>query len=369
MKYDYLIVGAGLYGSVFAYEARRREKRCLVIDKRRHIGGNCFTKAINGINVHSYGAHIFHTSNKEVWDFMRKFCEFNNFINTPIANYKGELYNLPFNMNTFCKMWDDIRTPYDARRKIEKQRGEFNSIVNPQSLAEQGLRLVGKDIYSKLIKGYSEKQWGMDADEIPAEVLSRVPIRYTFNNNYFDDTYQGIPIGGYTQIFLKLLDGIDILLNTDFLEHRAELAELADRILYTGPIDAYFDYVFGALDYRSLRFKHELLLGVRDYQGNAVFNFTDRETPYTRIIEHKHFEFGTQEDTVITYEYPIPYAKDEEPYYPICNEKNFKLYVEYNKLAESHDNVSFCGRLGEYMYYDMDDTVFRALNHPWLLND
>lgn len=366
MHYDFLIVGAGLYGSIFAHEASRQGKRCLVVEKRDHIGGNCYTRKMAGINVHWYGAHIFHTSDEKVWNYMQHFCQFNNYVNSPIANYKGELYHLPFNMNTFCELWPDVHTPEEARRRITEQQAEYASIAEPRNLEEQAMKLVGRDMYEKLVKGYSEKQWGMPAKEIPAFVLRRLPLRFTFDNNYFNDPHQGIPIGGYTKIFERLLATADVWLNTDFLARRDELLPLADRVLYTGPIDAYFGYRFGKLEFRTVRFDHKLLEGVADFQGNAVFNYTDASVPYTRVIEHKHFEFGNQPDTVVSYEYSERWQEGSEPYYPINNERNEALAARYRELASSEHNVSFGGRLGEYKYYDMDKVVAEALNHPWL---
>lgn len=365
-QYDFLIVGAGLYGAVFANIAKEKGKKCLVVERRNHIGGNCFTKCINDINVHWYGAHIFHTSNEQVWQFINRFCTFNHYVNSPIANYKGELYNLPFNMNTFCKLWPDVHTPDEAKARIAEQQAEFADIAEPHNLYEQGMKLAGRDIFLKLIKGYSEKQWGMPAEMIPAFVLRRLPFRFTFDNNYFSDPHQGVPIGGYTQLLEKLLDGVDVRLSTDFLTDRNQLQSLADRIVYTGPIDAFFDYSLGHLDYRSLRFDHQLKTGVDNYQGNAVFNFTDAETPYTRIIEHKHFEFGKQPDTVITYEYPQDWQPGAEPYYPINNVRNDTLAAKYKSMASNENNISFGGRLGEYKYYDMDKTIAQVLAHSWL---
>ena len=366
--YDFLIVGAGLYGSVFAHEAAKRGKRCLVLEKRDHIGGNCYNREIAGINVHWYGAHIFHTSNELVWNYMQQFCQFNNYVNSPIANYRGELYNLPFNMNTFCKLWPDVLTPDDACRRIAKQRMEVGMTADcqPHNLEEQAISLVGRDIYEKLVKGYSEKQWGMPATEIPAFVLRRLPLRFTFDNNYFNDPYQGIPMGGYTKIFERLLDGVEVRLNTDFIADKENFKAIADRILYTGPIDAYFDYCLGKLEFRTLRFDHKLMQGVENYQGNAVFNYTDAEVPYTRVIEHKHFEFGKQPDTVVSYEYSEQWHEGSEPYYPINNERNDALAARYHDLALQEQKVSFGGRLGEYKYYDMDKIVAQVLNHPWI---
>ena len=365
-KYDYLIVGAGLYGAVFAQIATQNGKKCLVVERRNHIGGNCYTKKINDINVHYYGAHIFHTSNEEVWQYMNRFCTFNHYVNSPIANYKGELYNMPFNMNTFCKLWPDVHTPAEAKARIAEQQAEYAGIAEPKNLLEQGMKLAGHDIFTKLVKGYSEKQWGMSAEQIPAFVLRRLPFRFTFDNNYFNNPHQGIPVGGYTQVFEKLLEGVEVRLGTDFLANRAELAAFADRVVYTGPIDAYFDHRLGHLDFRSLRFDHQLLQGVENFQGNAVFNYTDCETPYTRIIEHKHFEFGQQPDTVISYEYPQDWQPGAEPYYPINNQRNDDLVEQYHQLAQQEKNVWFGGRLGEYKYYDMDKIVAQVLQHPWL---
>jgi len=364
--YDYIIVGAGLYGSVFAHEATRRGKKCLVVERRNHIGGNCYTKTMADIHVHWYGAHIFHTSDESVWAYMQQFCQFNHYVNSPIANYKGTLYNLPFNMNTFCKLWSDVITPDDARRRIAEQQAEYASIAEPRNLEEQGMKLGGRDIYEKLVKGYSEKQWGMPATEIPAFVLRRLPLRFTFDNNYFNDPHQGIPIGGYTPIFERMLDGIEVRLGEDFLAKKEEYIAMADRVLYTGPLDAYFDYQLGQLEFRTVRFDHQLMKGVENFQGNAVFNYTDRETPYTRIIEHKHFDFGKQPDTVVSYEYSEQWKQGAEPYYPINNERNEQLAEQYRALAANEKNVSFGGRLAEYKYYDMDKIVARVLAHPWL---
>lgn len=360
-KYDYIIVGAGLYGSVFAHEATRRGARCLVLERRDHIGGNCYTKQVEGINVHYYGAHIFHTSDERVWNYMNQFVEFNHYVNSPIANYRGELYNLPFNMNTFCKLWPDVHTPQEAKARIGEQRAAQAHITHPANLEEQALVLGGRDVYEKLVKGYSEKQWGMKATDIPAFVIRRLPFRFTFDNNYFNDPHQGIPKGGYTQLFDKLLEGVEVRLGTDFLSRREDYLRMADKVVYTGPIDAYFDFCYGHLDFRSLRFDHQLLRGVDNFQGNAVFNYTAAEVPYTRIIEHKHFEFGKQPDTVVTYEYPETWREGAEPYYPINDDRNNALYDRYKALADKEDRVVFGGRLGEYRYYDMDKTVARVL--------
>ena len=348
-QFDYLIVGAGLYGSMFAYRAHKAGKRCLVIDRNPHIGGGCYTESVNGINVHKYGPHIFHTSCKEVWDFMNSIVPFNGFVNSPIACYKGKHYNLPFNMNTFHQLWG-VNTPNEAKAIIEKQRAEYAGIEEPRNLEEQALKLAGRDIYETLVKGYSEKQWGMKATEIPAFVIRRLPFRFEFNNNYFNDTFQGIPIGGYTRIFEKLLEGCEVRLDTDYLGNRDFFDSLADKTVFTGQIDAFYNYRFGELDFRSLRFEHKLLEGVRDFQGNAVVNYTEAEIPYTRCIEHKHFEFGQQPDTIITYEFSRKWEKGAAPYYPINNERNNKLYSQYTELALQESNVIFGGRLAEYKY-------------------
>jgi len=358
MKYDYLIVGAGPFGAVFAYEATKRGKKCLVIDKRNHVGGNMYCEKVEDINIHKYGAHIFHTSNKEVWDYVNQFCTFNNYINSPIANYKGEIYNLPFNMNTFNRLWGVV-TPQEAKEKIENQVKESN-ITEPKNLEEQAISLVGKDIYEKLIKGYTEKQWGRQCTELPAFIIKRLPVRYTYDNNYFNDKYQGIPKGGYNVIFDKLLEGIDVELDTDFFEKKEELLQKADKIVFTGMIDQYFDYRYGVLEYRSLRFEHETL-DEENHQGNAVVNYNEREVPYTRIIEHKHFEFGKQPKTVITREYPAEWKQGDEPYYPVNNEKNAEIFKKYQELAEKEKNVIFGGRLANYKYYDMHHVFEVAL--------
>ena len=358
MKYDYLIVGAGPFGAVFAYEATKRGKKCLVIDKRNHVGGNMYCEKVEDINIHKYGAHIFHTSNKEVWDYVNQFCTFNNYINSPIANYKGEIYNLPFNMNTFNRLWGVV-TPQEAKEKIENQVKESN-ITEPKNLEEQAISLVGKDIYEKLIKGYTEKQWGRQCTELPAFIIKRLPVRYTYDNNYFNDKYQGIPDGGYNVIFDKLLEGIDVELDTDFFEKKEELLQKADKIVFTGMIDQYFDYRYGVLEYRSLRFEHETL-DEENHQGNAVVNYNEREVPYTRIIEHKHFEFGKQPKTVITREYPAEWKQGDEPYYPVNNEKNAEIFKKYQELAEKEKNVIFGGRLANYKYYDMHHVFEVAL--------
>ncbi|MCB6309299.1 UDP-galactopyranose mutase [Mediterraneibacter glycyrrhizinilyticus] len=358
MKYDYLIVGAGLYGAVMAHELTKKGKRCLVIDKRSHIAGNIYCEDIEGIHVHKYGAHIFHTSNKKIWEYMNQFAEFNNYINSPVAVYKDELYNLPFNMNTFSKMWG-IRTPAEAKAMIEKQVRE-TGITEPKNLEEQGLSLVGKDVFEKLVKGYTEKQWGRSCSELPAFIIRRLPVRFTYDNNYFNDRYQGIPIGGYTKIVEKMLEGADVQTDTDYFEFRKSNPDIADTTIFTGMIDEYFDYQLGALEYRSVRFETEVL-DTDNYQGNAVVNYTEREVPYTRIIEHKHFEFGTQEKTVISREYSSEWKVGMEPYYPVNDEKNGKLFAAYKELAEKEEHVIFGGRLGNYQYYDMDKVVEAAL--------
>lgn len=356
--YDYLIVGSGLYGAAFAYEMKKKGKKCLVIDKRNHIGGNIYCEKIEDINVHKYGAHIFHTSNKKIWEYINQFAEFNNYINSPIARYKDELYNLPFNMNTFSKMWG-IVTPQEAKDIIQSQIADLN-ITNPENLEEQALSLVGRDVYEKLIKGYTEKQWGRDCKELPAFIIKRLPLRFTYDNNYFNDRYQGIPIGGYTRIIEKMLEGTEVLLNTDYKEFAAKNGNVSNKVLYTGMIDEYFDYQLGVLEYRSVRFEQERY-EMDNYQGNAVVNYTDREVPYTRIIEHKHFEFGKQPVTIISKEYSSEWHKGDEPYYPVNNEKNDSLYERYCQLAESEKNVIFGGRLGSYKYYDMDKVIEAAL--------
>ncbi len=357
-KYDYLIVGAGLFGSVFAHEANKRGKKCLVIDKRSHTAGNIYTEKVEGINVHKYGAHIFHTSDKKIWDYVNDLAEFNNYINCPVAKYKNELYNMPFNMNTFSKMWG-VTTPAEAKAMIEKQRKEAN-ITEPKNLEEQALSLVGRDIYEKLVKGYTEKQWGRRATELPAFIIKRLPVRFIYDNNYFNDRYQGIPIGGYTQICDKLLVGSEVRLNTDYFANKKELDKIANRILFTGMIDEFYDYIYGELEYRSLRFETETL-NEENYQGNAVVNYTEYEVPYTRIIEHKHFEYGAQPKTVITREYPATWKKGDEPYYAVNDEKNNALYAKYKALADSENKIVFGGRLGMYKYFDMDDTIAAAL--------
>ncbi len=358
-KYDLLIVGSGLFGAVCSYLARIAGKSVLVVEKRGHIAGNIFTDVIDGIDVHRYGAHIFHTKDKEVWDFIQQFAEFNHFINSPIANFRGRLYNLPFNMNTFYQMWG-VKTPQEAAERIEIQKKQAN-ISSPRNLEEQAISLVGKDIYEILVKGYTEKQWERSCKDLPTSIIKRLPVRLTFDNNYFNDPYQGIPIGGYTQIIEKLFEGVEVRLNTDFLEHREQLTKLADKIVFTGPIDAYFNFCYGPLEYRKVRFETEVL-DTQNYQGVAVVNYTEREIPYTRVIEHKHFAFGSQPKTVISREYPDEWHPGDEPYYPINDEKNMKLYQKYKKLAESQKNVYFGGRLGTYKYYDMDKIIREAMN-------
>ena len=357
-QYDYLIVGAGLYGAVCAREAVKAGKKVLVIDKRPHIAGNVHTEEVEGINVHVYGAHIFHTNDRTVWDYVNQFAEFNRFTNSPVANYKGELYSLPFNMYTFNKMWGVV-TPAEAAAKIEEQKRDAG-ITEPKNLEEQAISLVGTDIYEKLVKGYTEKQWGRDCKDLPAFIIKRLPVRLTFDNNYFNALYQGIPMGGYTKMVENMLSGIEVRLNVDYFEHREELDALADRVIYTGPIDAYFGYRLGNLEYRSVRFETEVL-DIPNFQGNAAVNYTDRETPWTRIIEHKWFEFGTQPKTVISREYSSEWKPGDEPYYPVNDERNGALYQEYKKLADAEEKVIFGGRLGEYKYYDMDAVIASAL--------
>ncbi len=359
MKYDYLVVGAGLYGAVFACEAKKAGKSVLVIDKRPNIAGNVYTEEVEGINVHVYGAHIFHTNNKKVWDYITQYAEFNRFTNSPVANYKGELYSLPFNMYTFNKMWGVV-TPEEAAAKIEEQRAEAG-ITEPKNLEEQAISLVGRDIFEKLVKGYTEKQWGRDCKDLPAFIIKRLPVRLTFDNNYFNALYQGIPMGGYTKMVANLLDGIEVRLNVDYLQNKAELDALADKVVYTGPIDAYFGYSLGTLEYRSVRFETEVL-DMPNFQGNAAVNYTDRETPWTRIIEHKWFEFGTQPKTVISREYSSEWKPGDEPYYPVNDERNGALYQQYKALAEKEEGIIFGGRLGEYKYYDMDAVIASALD-------
>ena len=356
-KYDYLIVGAGLYGAVFAYEAMKNGKTCLVIDKRDHIAGNIYTENRSGINVHVYGAHIFHTSDKFVWNYIQRFAEFNRYTNSPVARYKNELYNLPFNMNTFSKMWG-IATPDEAMAIINEQMAEIKG--EPKNLEEQAISLVGRDIYEKLVKCYTEKQWGRDCKELPAFIIKRLPVRMTYDNNYFNDSYQGIPMGGYTQIIERMLEGAEVKLGVDYLQDKENLNALADKVVYTGAVDAYFDFCYGNLEYRSVRFETEEL-ETSNYQGNAVVNYTDGDTPFTRIIEHKHFEYGTQPTTIISREYSAEWKPGDEPYYPVNDEKNGSLYAKYKELADKEQGVIFGGRLGEYKYYDMDKVIVAAL--------
>ena len=363
--YDYLVVGSGLFGAIFAHEAKKAGKTVLVVDKRSHIAGNVYTEETEGIHVHQYGAHIFHTNNKKVWDYVQQFAEFNRFTNSPVANYKGELYSLPFNMYTFNQMWG-VSTPQEAAAKIEEQKADAG-ITEPKNLEEQAISLVGTDIYEKLIKGYTEKQWGRPCDQLPAFIIKRLPVRLTFDNNYFNALYQGIPVGGYTKMVANMLEGIEVRLNTDYLAHKEELDALAEKVVYTGPIDAYFDYRLGALEYRSVRFETETL-DQPNFQGNAAVNYTDSETPWTRIIEHKWFEFGKGADgqdlpkTVISREYSSEWEPGDEPYYPVNDQKNSELYAKYKELADAEPNVLFGGRLAEYKYYDMDAVIASALD-------
>lgn len=366
MIYDYLIVGAGLFGAVFAHEMKKIGKKCLIIEKRDHIGGNVYTENQENINVHKYGAHIFHTNNKEIWEYINQFADFNRYTNSPIANYNGELYNLPFNMNTFYQMWG-VKTPDEAKAKIEKQKSEAK-IDNPQNLEEQAISLVGKDIYEKLVKGYTEKQWGRKCEELPAFIIKRLPVRFTFDNNYFNDLYQGIPIGGYTKIIEKMLEGVEVKLNTDFFDDKDKWLNCADKIIFTGMIDQYFDYCYGELEYRGLNFEFETM-NVENYQGNAVINYTDAETPYTRIIEHKHFENSDSSKTIITKEYPKNWQKGEEAYYPLNDDKNSELFNKYQELASKEDKVLFGGRLGMYKYFDMWQVIEESLKLVHTLTD
>lgn len=361
MKYDYLIVGAGLFGSIFAYEANKAGKKCLVIDKRNHIGGNVYTEETEGINVHKYGAHIFHTSDKEVWDYMNSFSEFNRYTNSPVARYKDELYNLPFNMNTFHALWGVI-TPDEAKAKIEEQKKEALGELKgePKNVKEQAISLVGKDIYEKLVEGYTGKQWGKKAEELPAFIIKRLPVRFTYDNNYFNDKYQGIPIGGYTKIIEKMLENAEVRLSVDYFANKEELDSLAEKTVFTGMIDEFYGYRFGELEYRSLRFEEETL-DMDNFQGNAVVNYTEYEIPYTRIIEHKHFENADSDKTVITREYPAKWSKGDEPYYPMNDDRNNSLFAQYKELADKEENIIFGGRLGEFKYYDMHQVVRRAL--------
>ena len=369
MKYDYLIVGSGLFGSIFAYEANKKGKKCLVIDKRPNIAGNIYTEEQHGINVHKYGAHIFHTSNQEAWDYINQFATFNRYTNSPVARYKDELYNLPFNMNTFNKLWGVV-TPEEAKAKIEEEKKECG-ITEPKNLEEQAISLIGKTIYEKLIKGYTEKQWGQKATELPSFIIKRLPVRFIYDNNYFNNLYQGIPVGGYTKIIEKMLDGIEVRLNCDFFDNREEFENIAEKIIFTGPIDQYYNYKFGELQYRSVRFETEVL-DEENHQGNAVVNYTEYEVPYTRIIEHKHFEYGAslgreaegeaKEKTIISREYSDTWVQGKEPYYPINNERNNDLYKQYEEFARQDSKVIFGGRLGQYKYYDMDKVIIEALN-------
>ena len=359
-EFNVLIVGSGLFGAVFAHECRKAGKKVLVIDRRNHKGGNVYCENINGINVHKYGAHIFHTNDKPIWDYVNSFVAFNNYINSPLAVYKNELYNLPFNMNTFYQLWK-VKTPAAAREKIDSQVEQLN-IKDPRNLEEQALSLIGIDIYEKLIKGYTEKQWGRKATDLPAFIIKRLPLRFTYNNNYFNDKYQGIPVGGYNKLIDGLLEGIEVRLGIDFMSAREELSALADNVVFTGQLDEYYHYRFGKLQYRSLRFENETL-DIPDYQGNAVVNYTEREVPYTRIIEHKHFEFGQQPTTVITREYSQEWSAGMEPYYPINDDENTRIYKKYKELADIEKNVIFGGRLAEYRYYDMHQVIGSALHH------
>lgn len=358
--YDVLIVGAGLTGATIAYELNKKNKKCLVIDKRSHIGGNCYCEKINNINVHKYGAHIFHTNNKKIWNYINEFTNFNNFINTPIANYKNELYNLPFNMNTFVKLWDDVKTPTDAQRKIEVQKKEIKNKV-PINLEQQAISLVGKDVYFKLIKEYTEKQWGRDCKELPSFIIKRLPVRFTYNNNYFSDYFQGIPEDGYNIIIKKMLANVEVRLNEDFFKKRDEYENIAKKIIFTGMIDEFFNYQLGKLEYRSLKFEHEIFKDIDNYQGVAVMNFTSHDVKYTRIIEHKHFEFNDCKGTIITKEYPIEFKKGNEAFYPINDNKNNELYKKYEELSKKQNKVIFAGRLGLYKYYNMDEAINNAI--------
>ena len=358
-KYDLIFVGAGLFSATLAFEAVKKGKKCLVIEKRPHVAGNIYTEKVCDINVHKYGAHIFHTDSKEIWDYVNQFATFNRYTNSPVANFNGALYNLPFNMNTFNKIWPDVITPEQAQKRIEEQASEMKGRV-PQNLEEQAISLVGRDIYERLIQGYTEKQWGRKCTELPASIIKRLPVRLIFDNNYFNDRYQGIPIGGYTHIVQKMLEGCEILLNTDFFDEKEKWLSMADKVIYTGTIDRFFDYCEGELEYRSLRFETETL-EMPNFQGNAVINYTDSKTPYTRIIEHKHFEFGTQPKTIITREYPATWKQGDEPYYAVNDERNGELYKKYAELARKQDKVIFGGRLGMYKYFDMDDTIAAAL--------
>ncbi len=358
-KYDFIIVGSGLFGAVFAHQAGLNQKKCLLVEKRSHIGGNIYTKKQSDIHIHQYGPHIFHTNEKEIWEYVNSLVEFNHFVYSPMANYKGELYNLPFNMNTFYQLWG-TKTPEEARRILANQTGDY-AMIEPSNLEEQALKLAGKDIYKKLIKGYTEKQWGRKASELPPFIIKRIPLRFMFNNNYFNDRYQGIPVGGYTHLIEKMTERTEIKTNTNFFDAKEEYESLAEKVVYTGMIDEYFNYCYGALEYRSLRFETELL-NTDNFQGDAVINYTDFETPYTRIIEHKHFEPGTQPQTIITKEYPEKWTKNKDAYYPVNDERNNKLFEQYRQKAMSLENVIFGGRLADYAYYDMDDTIKKSLN-------
>jgi UDP-galactopyranose mutase len=357
-KYDYIIVGAGLFGSVFAHEMNKRGEKCLVIDKRNHLGGNVYCEKVAGVNVHKYGAHIFHTNDKGIWDYVNSFVEFNRFTNSPVANYKGEMFNLPFNMNTFYQLWG-VKTPAEAQAKINEQIAE-SGITNPQNLEEQAISMVGKDIYEKLIKGYTEKQWGRECKDLPSFIIKRLPVRFTFDNNYFKDKYQGIPIGGYNKLVDGLLEGIETITEVDFFENKSDWEEKAEKIVFTGRIDEFYKYQYGKLNYRSLKFEHQVL-EMENYQGNAVVNYTEAEIPYTRILEHKHFEFGTQPKTVITKEYPQEWDESKEPYYPVNDEKNSSVFKKYEQLAKEETKYIFGGRLAEYRYYDMHQVIGSAL--------
>lgn len=359
-QYDYLVVGAGITGAVFAHEAKRAGKTCLVIDRRDHVAGNIYTKDVEGINVHVYGAHIFHTSMRDVWDYVNRFAEFNNYVNSPVAYYKGQVYNLPFNMNTFAKIWPGVVTPAQARAKIDEQVAA-EGITGPKNLEEQALSLIGRDIFEILIKGYTEKQWGRDCADLPASIIKRLPVRLTYDNNYFNDRFQGIPMGGYTAMIERMLEGTEVRCGMEYKELVAEQPDIADRVIYCGPIDAFYDYKLGTLEYRSLRFESETL-DEQNHQGVAVVNYTEREVPYTRIIEHKHFEFGTQEKTIITREYPADWKPGDEPYYPVNDARNTALYEQYAELAKQEGKVVFAGRLGGYKYYDMDKAVAAAFD-------
>lgn len=357
-KYDYLVVGAGLFGATFAQIMSEYGKQCLILDRRNHIGGNVYTKRIEGINTHVYGAHIFHTNKAEIWEYVNRFAKFNNFINCPLANYNGEIYNLPFNMNTFKQMWG-VTEPEDARKIISRQ--QVSSAAVPRNLEEQAISMVGRDIYEKLVKGYTEKQWGRPCKDLPPEIIKRLPLRFTYDNNYYDAKFQGVPEGGYTSMIEKMLENSDVMLGVDYLKDKEYWNALGDAVVFTGQIDEYFNYCYGALEYRSLRFETEVI-DRQDFQGNAVVNYTDAETPYTRIIEHKHFEFGKQAQTVISREYSLPWVKGQEAFYPINDSRNNALYTKYSGMAKEQDKVHFCGRLGEYKYYDMDKTVERAMS-------